>query len=260
MYRHTVWVTDMNRHILVTGQSRAGSSLLYSMLRRTLRDFNIPGPEFPARAVIHMPGDTCSRRGYDLFDFDRIVAVAEGRKRLDMIVMLRDPRDILTTFDPRLPDDYVCSADRSYFVAAQGGPQQILPGVLAIHDQIRRIVTSDDLPQGVVMLKYEHLVEEPRRVQHLLADGLELTFDGDFSQYSTGEIDSHGPDLTGVRPADAPRVPRWRAPHHRARIVDQFTRFPELHDMVEGLGYEQDRTWFDTYLAEPGTTGLSATA
>lgn len=238
----------MHRHILVTGQSRAGSSLLYSMLQRTLGGFNIPGPEFPARAVLHMPGDTCSRRGYDLFDFDRIVDVAQGRKRLDVVVMQRDPRDILTSFDPRLPDDYVCSADRSYFVAAQDGPQQILPGVLQIHDQIKKIVASDSLPQGVVILKYEHLVEEPRRVQNLLADGLELRFDGDFSQYHQREIESHGPDLTGVRPADVPRVQKWRAPHHRDRIIDQFTRFPELHDVVVNLGYEADTAWYETYL------------
>lgn len=250
----------MNRHILVTGQSRAGSSLLYSMLQRTLRGFNIPGPEFPARAVIHMPGDTCSRRGYDLFDFDRIIATAEGRKRLDVIVMLRDPRDIITSYDARLPDDYVCSADRSYFVAAQGGPQQILPGVLQIHERIREIAVSNDLPQGVVMLKYEHLVEQPRRVQNLLADGLELSFDGDFSQYHTREIESHGPDLTGIRPADAPREQKWRAPHLRDRIIDQFTRFPELHDMVEGLGYEPDRSWFDAYLAEPVEQDLAVSA
>lgn len=240
----------MNRHILVTGQSRAGSSLLYSMLQRTLTGFNIPGPEFPARAVIHMPGNTCSRRGYDLFDFDRILATADGRKRLDLIVMLRDPRDILTTYDDRLPDDYVCSADQSYFTAAQSGPQQILPGVLAVHDQIARIASSQDGPHGVIMLKYEHLVEEPRRVQNLLADGLELTFSGDFSQYHAREIESHGWDLTGIRPADAPRVQRWRAPHHRARIIDQFTRFPKLHEMVVDLGYEADQSWYDNYLAE----------
>ncbi|WP_375175294.1 hypothetical protein [Pseudooceanicola sp.] len=247
----------MNRHILVTGHMRAGSSLLYSMLQRTLRGFNIPGPEFPARAVIHMPGNTCSRRGYDLFDFDRIVEAAEGRKRLDVIVMLRDPRDILTSFDERLPDDHVCSADRSYFVAAQGGPQQILPGLLETHQRIADIATSDRLPQGVVMLKYEHLVAEPRRVQTLLSGGLELEFTGDFSQYHTREIDSHGPDLAGVRPADAPRVEKWRAPHHRERIIDQFTRFPALHDMVVGLGYEADRGWFDAYIAEGAETGIA---
>ncbi|WP_136634735.1 hypothetical protein [Pseudooceanicola onchidii] len=248
----------MHRHLLVTGQSQAGSSLLYSMLQRALRDFNIPGPEFPARAVIHMPGNTCSRRGHDLFDFDRIVAAAEGRKRLDAIVMLRDPRDILTSYDARLPDDYVCAADRSYFVNAQGGPQQILPGVLEIHAQIAALAASDSLPQGVILLKYEHLVDEPRRVQNLLADCLELTFDGDFSQYHPREIATHGPELTGVRPADAPREARWRLAYHRDRIIDQFTRFPALHQIVEDLGYEEDRSWFDRFVAEEGVAAVSA--
>ena len=205
-----------------------------------------------------MPGNTCSRRGYDLFDFDRIVEAAAGRKRLDVIVMLRDPRDILTAFDPRLPDDYVCAADRSYFVNAQGGPQQILPGVLQIHEQIAAMAGSESLPQGVVLLRYEHLVDQPHRVQNLLADGLELRFDGDFAQYHTREIESHGPDLTGIRPADAPRVPRWRAPHHRARIVDQFTRYPDLFRIVEELGYEEDAGWYDAYLSEEDGIALGA--
>lgn len=238
----------MNRHLLVTGHSRAGSTLLYSMLQRCLSGFNIPGPEFPARAVLHMPGDTCSRRSFDIFDFDKIVAAAEGRKRLDMIVMLRDPRDILTSYDPRLPDDYVCSADKSYFVAAQGKPQQILPGVLQTHERISQVIGSGQLPQGVVMLKYEHLVSEPRRVQNLLADVLELSFTGDFGDFHKREIASHGSELLGQRALDQSRIAKWRAPHHRGRIIEQFIRYPALHDIVIDMGYEKDRSWFDAYI------------
>ena len=248
----------MSRHILVTGHARAGSSLLYSMLQRCLGNFNIPGPEFPARAVIHMPGNTCSRRAYDIFDFDRIVRAAEGRKRLDVIVTLRDPRDILTSYDPRLPDDYVCGADRSYFVAAQDGPKQILPGVLQTHERIQKIAASDALPQGVILLKYEHLVAEPGRVQALLSRVMELQFDGDFADFHQREIESHGHDLFHARPLHMTRVEKWRAAHHRARIIDQFTRFPELHDIVIELGYEADRSWYDDYLADvPDVTAFA---
>jgi hypothetical protein len=228
------------------------------MLQRTLTGFNIPGPEFPARAVLHMPGNTCSRRAYDIFDFDRIVAAAEGRKRLDLIVTLRDPRDILTAYDPRLPDDYVCAADQSYFVAAQGAPQQILPGILQTHEQIARASRSEHLPQGVIFLKYEHLVAEPRRVQNLLADCLELQFHGDFGNFHPRELESYGHDLMAPTGPDIPRPQKWRAPHHRTRIVEQFTRFPALHDIVVDLGYEQDTGWYDAYLAESGEIAATA--
>ncbi|MGI3170577.1 hypothetical protein ACRARG_15605 [Pseudooceanicola sp. C21-150M6] len=241
----------MNRHVLVTGHTRAGSSLLYSMLQRTLTGFSIPGPEFPARAVLMMPGSTCSRRGFDIFEFEKIVEASAGRKRLDMIVTLRDPRDILTSYDPRLPEDYVCSADHSYFLAGQGQPQQILPGLLQTHAAIVAAEASGALPQGIFFLRYEHLVSEPQRVQNLLADCLELEFSGDFRDFNTREIAAHGDALTGLRPLDGSRIEKWRAPHHRARIIDQFTRFPELHEIVEGLGYEPDRSWFDHLVATP---------
>ncbi|WP_276716469.1 hypothetical protein [Pseudooceanicola nitratireducens] len=237
----------MHRHLLVTGHNRAGSTLLYSMLQRSLSGFNIPGPEFPARAVLHMPGNTCSRRGYDIFDFDKIVRAAEGRKRLDMVVMLRDPRDILTSYDPRMPEDYACAADKSYFVASQGKPEQILPGILQTHEQIEKVIASGQLPDGVVMLKYEHLVENPRRIQNLLSAGLELSFSGDFGDFHKREIASHGSDLMGTRALDTSRIEKWRAPHHRDRIIDQFTRFPALNDILVSLGYEEDASWFEAF-------------
>ncbi|EAQ02883.1 hypothetical protein OB2597_15915 [Pseudooceanicola batsensis HTCC2597] len=239
----------MSRHLLVTGHNRAGSTLLYGMLQRCLDGFNIPGPEFPARAVLHMPGNTCSRRSFDIFDFEKIVAAAEGRKRLDMIVMLRDPRDILTSYDPRLPDDYACSADKSYFVAAQGRPEQLLPGVLQTHARINETIEAGHLPQGVVLLKYEHLVSDPDRVQNLLATCLELEFTGRF-----GEVHKHERAGSASGASDTPgltreRIEKWRAPHHRARIIDQFSRFPELHEIVIDLGYERDTGWFDRLVA-----------
>ncbi len=228
------------------------------MLQRCLTGYNIPGPEFPARAVLHMPGKTCSRRSFDIFDFEKIVAAADGKKRLDMIVMLRDPRDIITSYDPRMPDDYACSADKSYFVASQGKPEQILPGVLKVHSRIQEVIDSGLLNESVVMLKYEHLVENPGRVQSLLAKTLELEFDGDFADFHKREISTHGSDLMGYRTLDQSRIEKWRAPHHRDRIIDQFTQFPELHDMVISMGYETSTDWFDAF--RDGQGRIAATA
>ena len=110
----------------------------------------------------------------------------------------------------------------------------------------------------MIFLKYEHLVAEPRRVQNLLADCLELEFHGDFGNFHPRELESYGHDLMAPTGPDIARPQKWRAPHHRARIVDQFTRFPALHDIVVDLGYEQDIAWYDTYLAETGEVAATA--
>ncbi len=48
-----------------------------------------------------------------------------------------------------------------------------------------------------------------------------------------------------MREVETTRRRKWEAPEHHGRIVDQFTRFPVLHDLVISMGYEPDRSWFD---------------
>jgi hypothetical protein len=52
------------------------------------------------------------------------------------------------------------------------------------------------------------------------------------------------------------RAGRWTRPEHRDRLVDQFTRFPELLEIVRSYGYAPDDTWFsDLRSGEPVVDG-----
>lgn len=239
----------MDRHILITGQGRSGSTLFYSMMQHCLRGFHLPDREVRASDMIPVPGNTCTKRPFDVFDFDRIAREAEDRKRLDMIVMLRDPRDILTSIHRKVPDDYFLSADYCYFLFGENGPTRTMPGLLMTHFRILEILKSGVFPQGVFLLKYEHLVEDPDRIQAKLAAGLDLTFEGRFSEFYTREVaPANEAAMNGVRPVARDRVAKWQRPEHRDRIIDQFTRFPVLHDILIDLGYETSTDWFDRFV------------
>ena len=256
-------MTNTPRHIVIAGQGRSGSSLFYALMRSTLTGFCLPETEMPAQAVLHLPGNVCTKRPFDILSMDRIAQAAAGRKQLDLIVTIRDPRDIVTSRHTRVPDDYFCGGDLCYFIPAEGKPTLKMPGYLPLHRAIAAVAQSGLFPQGIFYLKYEDLVQHPDEVQALLADQLGLTFHTSFSRFDGGGVESGLSDaMNGARAVESSRLGKWRAPKHRARLIDQFTRFPELHDAVIALGYAPDRTWFDERVEEgphlPG--GLDAGA
>jgi hypothetical protein len=236
----------MDRHIVIAGQPRSGTTLFYSMLRGTLQGFEMPPNEAPAASYLHRPGNFLTKRPLDIFDIPKNVMACQGRKRVDLIVSMRDPRDILTSRHKSIPNDYFVGADYHWFVPAGQTPRFISPGLIPIHNASIQVANSGLFPQGVFFLKYEDLVDNPERIQTMLAEGLGLTFDGKFSDFHKQEIptDLQGP-LNGVRPVEKRAEAKWKKPEHHARIIDQFTRFPDLHKLVIGLGYEKDERWLD---------------
>jgi len=236
----------MDRHLVIAGQGRAGSTLLHSMLRHTLKGFEIPPSEAQALNYLNMPGNICTKRPFDIFDIPKILQAAQGKKHVDLIITLRDPRDILTSFHKKVPNDYFYSADRSYFIPRNREPERTARGFIPVHKAIMIVATSGVFPQGVFLLKYEHLVADPERIKAKLADGLNLEFEGNFLDFHKQEIfEDHVSAMNGVRPVETTRQAKWKLPEHRARILDQFTKHPELHDILIALGYETDTTWFE---------------
>lgn len=235
-----------DRHLLIAGQGRAGSTLFYNMMRHALQDFHLPDGEVPAVTLRDRPGNVCTKRPFDILQMPQIVRAFGGRKRLDLIVTLRDPRDILISRHRAVPDDYFYGADRCYLLRPDGPPTLTAPGFLQVHKAILDTARSGLFPQGIFYLKYEDLVSHPEAVQETLAREMALRFDGRFEDFHRQSVSAElDRALNGLRPLEAPRTARWRAPEHQARIVDQFTRFPVLHDILISLGYEPDRAWFD---------------
>lgn len=235
----------MDRHLIVAGYPRSGSTLFYNMLRHALQGFTLYEQEVPAASFLDQPGNHCTKRPKDVFDVPRTMQLNRGRKRVDLVVTLRDPRDILVSRHASVPNDYFIGADHSYFVPRDRPPQYTDPGLLANHQAILNVSGSGLFPQGVFFLKYEDLVADPEAVQQMLAEGFGLQFEGRFSDFHTKSVPERlEKALNGLRPVTAAQ-PKWKAPEHRARIIDQFTRFPALHDLLRQLGYEEDDRWFE---------------
>jgi hypothetical protein len=241
----------MDRHITIAGHGRAGTTLFYNMLRATLQGFNLPPEECPSQALIQKAGSHCTKRPLDIFAVESLPKWNWRRKQLDLIVTIRDPRDMLVSVHSAVPGEYFVGADHTWFIPGDRPPTFTGPGLLQVHNQILNIVSSDLYPQGAFVLKYEDLIADPVAIQNELAGKLGLCFEGSFLDVDKSVIPEalSGP-LNGIRPVDSNSVAKWRRPEHRDRIIDQFTRFPDLHALVFRMGYETDTKWLEDMIME----------
>ncbi|MGR3455220.1 hypothetical protein [Pseudooceanicola sp.] len=198
----------MQRHIVITGLPGTGSEELQAMLALEAPDLTVhPGDT----AALPLPGQgeaICTRSPGDLFASPDI-ALAAGREgiRLDLIVTIRDPRDLLVMRDP--------GGEHVY-----DGETLVL--VHAITTELDRagIVTGE-----IVILRAEDIAASPETVRATLRDRLGLSL--------------HPADT----PAGAVTESIWQRAEHRDRLIDAFRSHPALHEVMRAQGYAEGLDW-----------------
>lgn len=239
----------MGRHVFICGYSRSGTTMFYNMLRTTVTNFRFLDRERPAHTVVGAsPDDYVTKRPLDIFNVDDILAANVFRKRVFCIILIRDIRSIVTSFHQSVPDDYFIGFDHQYFIN-DGRASFTNPGILQIHAAIAKTWQRRDLVK--IILRYEDILKDMDNVQAQLGKAIGFTYEGSFADFHKHETPA-GLEraLNRRRAPDAENTAAWRAPRHRQRIRDQFTRCPQLFDLLKHYGYETDDHWFDAYRDE----------
>ncbi len=240
------------RQIVVCGFPRGGTSLLYNMLSSSLDGFGFAEFEVAAWKVIARWGDFASKKPLDVLILDDLVRRNIHGKRLVAIVMLRDPRDLITSVHPNVPDRYFLDYEGSWTPHARG-PRREPYGIRAIHAAIQRAQRIEGME--VILVRYEDLVADPDRIQQALAARIGVEFNSRFSDFHrrperhayryAGKNAPKDPSLVRENSAvDRSRHGKWNCPEHAARIARHFQEHPGLFELVRQLGYEQDDSWF----------------
>ncbi len=244
--------------ITICGYPRSGTSLLYNMLATCLPSFHHDDFEHSCLEYVGQWRDVLSKRPLDIFKIERLAHKNKLGKRLLVIVLIRDPRDIVTSRHPRVPDDYFIGWEHCYRVDGPKGPEPVHPGIREIAAEIERV---DALAQvDLVRVRYEDLVADPEGVQAKLAAATGLVFEGAFSDFHTaeqlayryeGEQAARDPALVREdQPVDASRAGKWRAPEHRTRVREEFAAHRGLLALVHEYAYETNDTWLDDLAAD----------
>jgi hypothetical protein len=237
------------QHVFICGYSRSGSTMFYNMLRTTVTNRRFMERELPARLAIGASAeDFVTKRPLDIFDIDHIVAANLFRKEIHCLVLIRDIRAIVTSRHKRVPDDYFMGFDRQYFIQGDAATYSN-PGILQTHAAIGRAQLRRDI--RISVLRYEDILRHPDAVQSKLGRDIGFAYGGSFRDFHKHEVPAglEAP-LNVLRPLDLASIDAWRTVQHRARIKDQFTRCPQLFELLKLYGYETDDRWFDAYREE----------
>jgi hypothetical protein len=189
-----------------------------------------------------------SKRPLDLFNIERIYRTLGWRKDIHFIIIVRDPRSLVSSRHKSVPSDFFQGYDQCYVVSHET-ISYTNPGIIRTFEAIRK-ATGDP---RVTVISYEDIVNDPDRVQAQL-NSLDIPWRGKFSEFYKSDIPKElQRALNGVRKADPTNATSWRTEGSRARrVIQQFTAEPKLFELLEEWKYETNRRWFDDLVAKFG--------
>jgi hypothetical protein len=236
------------RVVILCGFPRSGTSLLFNMMAATLDGFAYEKRESSFTRTIWAAGNWLSKTPADILRITTIPRLNFYDKRCDVLVVVRDVRDVITSIHPGYPDRYYVSYETRHNPDFRGPRDS---GIGPAYDAMK--VFRAKKPDYCVLsfVRYEDLVSDPDGMQRLVAEQHSLPFSSPFSEFERHRdrlvyaFEGEGSSRLEDKPAVTSRVGRWRDERHRQRVREQFERHPELFAMLTEFGYEKDRQWFD---------------
>lgn len=228
-------LTPLRKHIVICGYPRTGSTMLQLMLEHAYPQARCFTREVPGHKAAMMKlrnhALLISKQPGDIFRLHQLQNHYAGKRaELRPIVMIRDPRDVLTSHHSNQPG-------REYFLDVDKWA--------SYDDFVRRHERSGD----VFLLKYEELVADVDGMQKRLETFVGEPISAPISRFHTAVPANFRdlPALNGLRSVDANGVGRWRDPRHRQRIQQVLESLPTFARRLIALGYERDESWTRAY-------------
>lgn len=227
-------------HVIVAGYPRAGTTLLYNMLRYSVDKFEFFDREMKAEQAREKSArkDLVSKRPTDVADAPWLT---RQHSDVELILCVRDPRSVLTSVHAHAPDQYKISWDSAVKTNCKKGVVGEAPGFIERHDYVLDAMKISRPYPTIVY--YENLVRNPEGEQERLSRIFDFQYSRSFLEFHQGNIPERlRLQLNGVRPPDPTNIIKWQ--DHPRRIYEQFTQCPRLFEILKYWGYEADNQWF----------------
>ncbi|MDX1586930.1 MAG: hypothetical protein R3222_09305 [Balneolaceae bacterium] len=143
---------------------------------------------------------------------------------LNVIGMMRDPRDIIVSKHKKDPDHYWAS--------------------LKFWNYYTRELPALKKHARFTLVKYEDFVQNPNEVQNLISEKIPfLNKQAPFSRYHeiASVSGSSEEALRGVRPIRPTSVGKWK--QHKSRVAGQIKQHGPISSDLIRYGYEADTSW-----------------
>ena len=222
----------LERHIVICGCPRAGTTLLHLMLTVSLQARSF-GRERratdAAQRALRNHRTLLTKRPNDIFELDAIRDIYKTRLGTPyFLVNIRDPRDVLVSQHSAREGEYYVSLDR--------------------WQQIYNAINACRYEQDVLFVVFENLVRNTARVGRDISTFTGLPLVTSMESFLTSVPQGFkATALNGIRPPDLSAIGRWRNEEHRARMKQIITEVPQFTDHLITWGYETDDQWISAF-------------
>lgn len=226
------------KHVLICGMSRAGTTLLHSLILNSLAGFDFFDTEVSALAHGGHPRSLVTKRPLDCLVLEQIERQLSDVD-LRIVFCVRDPRSVVCSIHRDVSHDYFIGYRSQYYIVPdQGICEPTNPGLRQVFAAWRKV------RDHAFTMYYEDLVSDPDAAQRRLFDYIGEPFQHRFSAFDESSKTAAGMAvaLNGQRRIDADGLDSWTK--HPLRIWNEFTENPALFEMLRELGYEKDNRWF----------------
>lgn len=175
------------------------------------------------------------------YDLRKVQLRMKLDRRLHVICMVRDPRDVVTSVHSNRQSEYFTE--------------------LNVWKANNRIISRISHLGNFTAIRYEDLVSDPDAVQAKIQQRMPfLSKTRDFSQWHVGTIVSEKASLAlnGVRPISKSEPFRWRK--HAGRIHQQISAHGPMSDELIAWDYEKDKLWVNELNRDQAETTAFASA
>ncbi len=222
-------LTPLQTHVVICGFPRSGTTLLQLMMASCLggaRTFpRERRAQYVAEYALRNHELMISKAPSDLFWVDEIrQQYAERKSTVRFIVLVRDPRDVLTSHHRNRPGQYYMTPQRWR----------------AFFDHFRYACRFPD----VLAIRFEDLVGRTAEVEQKICGFVGREPQRPFACFHEIRVkDFNTTALNGVRPVDISNIGRWRDAKHTQRVRQLLDDLPQLPEWLVEMRYESDTQW-----------------
>lgn len=221
----------LRTHIAICGCPRSGTSLMLHILEACVDDARTFGREVgaikAATAELRNNAYIVSKLPRDIFRFEEIRSIYAHRDaNIKFVVMLRDPRGILTSIHPKRPEEYY--VDIALWREAW---EHIRAGAFGAPD--------------CLIVRFEELIKTPQTIEDRFVKFVDCKLHMRFEDFHSAEREVVMPGID--RPLDKDVADNWQGEEHRDRIKQLIAEISDLPDWLIEMGYESDSKWMEAY-------------
>lgn len=223
-------------HLVISGCSMSGSTMLYNMIRSSATGrVYMPDRELSALASYNRRDQRIlTMRPLDIFRLAEIDTDLGPHREILHLVLIRDPRDLVSSKHSSVPNQFFQGYDYQVFVRPNF-KSLTGPGIAAVASAIELAKTDG---RRVLVIRYEDLVRDPEYVRRVIAFATGFPLTRPFGSFHDGNIpEDLSVQLNGVEPVDVPDRPAWTKGERYQRACRQLELFPEMEELAVRWGY-----------------------